>query len=100
VFSGPDGKFHVYFFDVGQGDSALIVTPEGKQILVDGGPGYRSATAALSERLPRGDRSLDMVVLTHLGSDHSRGLLEVLDRYNVGSVLLGLEDTKGVMYPQ
>ena len=100
VFSGPDGKLHVYFFDVGQGGSVLIVTPGGKQILVDGGPGYRSATASLSERLPRGDLSLDMVVLTHLDSDHSRGLLEVLDRYRVGSVLFGPQDVKGAMYPQ
>ena len=38
VLNGPDGKLHVYFFDVGQGDSALIVTPAGRQVLVDGGP--------------------------------------------------------------
>ena len=41
-----------------------------------------------------------MVVLTHLDSDHSRGLLEVLDRYRVGSVLFGPQDVKGAMYPQ
>lgn len=100
IFGGPDGKLHVYFFDVGQGDSALIVTPSGKQILVDGGPGFQSATAALAGRLPRGDRSLDMVVLTHLDSDHSRGLLEVLDRYSVASVLFGPENPQSAMYPQ
>lgn len=100
VFAGPDGKLHVYFFDVGQGDSALIVTPEGKQVLVDGGPGTGSATAALSGPLPSGDRSIDMVVLTHLDSDHSRGLLEVLDRYRVASVLFGQEDTQSAMYPR
>ena len=37
VFQGPDGKLHVYFPDVEQGDSILIVTPGGKQVLVDGG---------------------------------------------------------------
>ena len=36
VFSGQDDKLHIYFFDVDQGDSALIVTPGGKQVLVDG----------------------------------------------------------------
>jgi competence protein ComEC len=71
VGSGGDGDLHVYSFDVGQGDSALIVTPEGRQVLVDGGPGADSAVKALSETMPSGDRSLDLVVLTHLDSDHT-----------------------------
>jgi len=43
---------------------------------------------------------LGMVDLTHLDSDQSRGLLEVLDRYRVGSVFFGPEDVKDAMYPQ
>ena len=100
VFSGPDGKLHVYFFDVGQGDSALTVTPSGRQVLVDGGPETDSATRSLPGPLSAGDRSLDMVVLTHMDADHSRGLLEVLERYRVGSVLVGLEQPNSVLYPQ
>ncbi len=99
VFSGPDGKLHVYFFDVGQGDSALIVTPQGKQVLVDGGPGAESGVRAISGPMSRGDRSLEVVALTHLDADHSRGLLEVLDRYRVGSVMVGLEDPESALYP-
>jgi competence protein ComEC len=91
VFSGPDGKLHLYFFDVGQGDSALIVTPGGRQVLVDGGPEAESATRSLAGPLPLGDRSLDMVVLTHLDADHSQGLLKVLDRYQVAVVVVGAE---------
>ena len=100
VFSGPSGKLHVYFFDVGQGDSALIVTPSGKQVLVDGGPASQSATAALAQTLSRGDRSLDMVVLTHLDADHSRGLIDVLDRYQVASVLVSMEHPESSLYHQ
>ena len=100
IFSGPDGKLHVYFFDVGQGDSALIVTPTGKQVLVDGGPGAESAIRALVGPMSAGDNSLDIVVLTHLDADHSRGLLEVLDRYQVASVLVGLENPDAALYPQ
>ena len=99
IFSGPDGNLHVYFFDVGQGDSALIVAPSGKQVLIDGGPATNSATSALAESLPRGDRSLDMVVLTHLDADHSRGLLNVMDRYRVASVVVGFENPDNAMYP-
>ncbi len=100
VGSGGDGDLHVYFFDVGQGDSALIVTPEGRQILVDGGPKADSAIRALSETMPNGDRSLDLVVLTHLDADHSRGLLDVLDTYDVGAVLSGAGSSDAAMYAQ
>ena len=64
------------------------------------GPDAESATRALAATLPRGDRSLDMVVLTHLDTDHSRGLLRVLDHYIVGSVLVGFEDAESSIYPQ
>ena len=99
VFKGPDGKLHVYFFDVGQGDSILIVTPGGKQVLVDGGPNLTSATRALAGPMSPTDRSLDVVIMTHLDGDHSRGLLEVLDRYDVATVLVG-DNPRGSGLPQ
>ena len=99
VLNGPDGKLHVYFFDVGQGDSALVVTPSGRQVLVDGGPEIESAIRALAGPMPAGDRSLDLVLLTHLDADHSRGLLEVLDRYRVAAVLVGVSDPDSALYP-
>ena len=33
----PDGRLHVDFLDVGQGDSALITMPTGETLLIDGG---------------------------------------------------------------
>jgi len=100
VGSSGDGNLHVYFFDVGQGDSALIVTPEGRQVLVDGGPDLDNATQALIGAMPARDRSLDLVVMTHLDADHSRGLLQVLDRYQVGAVLSGVDSTSSAMSAQ
>ena len=100
VGSGGDGDLHVYFFDVGQGDSALIVTPGGRQVLVDGGPKSDSAMQALDDAMPNGDRSLDLVVMTHLDSDHSRGLLDVLDSYQVGAVISGAGSTDSAMFAQ
>lgn len=74
----PDGKLHVYFFDVGQGDSALIVSPEGRTVLVDAGPA--SATEHLLNRLPELLASrLDLVVLTHPAAEHY-GSLEALQK--------------------
>jgi competence protein ComEC len=100
ALSVPDGKLHVYFFDVGQGDSILIVTPQGRQILVDGGPQAASATRALPGPLSPWDRSLDLVALSHLDADHSRGLVEVLRRYRVGAVLEGVSDPTAALYPE
>ena len=87
VAGGPDGYLHVHFLDIGQGDSILVVTPSGRQALIDGGPDGDIVSRALADTLPGGDRSLDLVVMTHLDSDHSGGLLDVLDRFAVGVVL-------------
>jgi competence protein ComEC len=84
----PDGRLHVAFLDVGQGDAVFITTPSGRQILIDGGP---SATATLGEmgrHMPFWDRSLDVVVNTHPEADHLTGLPEVLERYRVDQIIL------------
>ena len=92
---GPDGLLHVHFLDVGQGDSILVVTPSGRQALIDGGPDGDVVSQAVADALPGGDRSLDLVVMTHLDSDHSGGLLEVLDRFSVGAVVSGTRTDLG-----
>ena len=33
----PKNSMQLYFIDVGQGDSCLIITPNNKKILIDGG---------------------------------------------------------------
>ena len=97
---GPDGQLHLHFLDVGQGDSTLIVTPSGRQMLIDGGPDGDVVSQRLAEVLPGGDRSLDVVLLTHLDSDHSHGLLAVLDRFAVGAVLTGPHTVDSPVRPE
>lgn len=84
VLQLPDRKLHVAFLDVGQGDAILITTPQGQQILIDGGPSPTALTTALGHKMPFWDRSLDLVVMTHPDGDHISGLVEVLKRYHVG----------------
>ena len=98
VVTGHDGRLHVYFLDVGQGDSVLIVTPEGRQVLVDGGPGPLGAARAVGSKTSLWDRDLDMVVLTHPDEDHFRGLVEVLERYAVDFVLQGSGVSENPLY--
>ena len=83
----PDGKLHVTFLDVGQGDAILIQTPNGQDILVDGGPDPQEINLELGKKLPFWDKTIDLVVCTQPQADHLTGLVEVLQRYEVKGVL-------------
>ena len=76
------GKLRLIFCDVGQGDGILLISPAGKQIVVDGGPGNKMVDC-LGQKMPFWDRTIEMVVLTHPQKDHLEGLLSVLARYKV-----------------
>ncbi|QSQ18522.1 ComEC/Rec2 family competence protein [Myxococcus landrumensis] len=67
----------VHFFDVGQGDAALVISPTGKTVLIDGGPpeARERLTARLKE-LVKGP--LDLVILTHPHLDHLGGLVSAV----------------------
>jgi competence protein ComEC len=99
------GTGYIEFIDVGQGDSALITTPSGKHLLVDGGGtvSFRKAKDAWRERrepfevgaktvVPllkkRGIHRLDAVILSHGDQDHIGGLQAVLDSFPVEAVLI------------
>ncbi len=77
----------VHFFDVGQGDAEFFQTPGGKQVLIDGGP-RKEVVRRLNQVMPFWDRSIDLVILTHPQLDHLSGLIPVLERYQVGSIML------------
>lgn len=76
----------VDFLNVGQGDSAFIETPQGHQIIIDGGPNS-DVLAKLAFLMPFFDKDLDMVILTHPEKDHMQGLLEVLKNYKADVIL-------------
>lgn len=84
-----DGKLHIIFCDVGQGDGIFIRTPKGMDILVDGGPDD-SILSCLSKHMPFWDRTIELMFLTHPHLDHFLGLISVLERYNV--LLFGTEE--------
>ena len=81
----PDG---VRFFDVGQGDAALVSSGR-TQLLIDGGPD-RAVLASLGRAMPPLDRRIEFVVLTHPHTDHYRGLIEVVKRYRVDTLIVGV----------
>ncbi|MEK3935753.1 MBL fold metallo-hydrolase [Sporosarcina sp. FSL W7-1349] len=75
-------ELKVHFIDVGQGDAIFIQSPNGKNMLVDGGP--KSAGKHVVDFLKaKGVKKLDYVVATHPDADHIGGLIEVLNTFNV-----------------
>ena len=83
----PDGKLHLRFLDVGQGDSALLVTPSGKTIVIDGGPDW-STLEDFGIYLPFFRRRIDLLVLSHPNLDHLLSFPEILKRYDVGAIAM------------
>jgi beta-lactamase superfamily II metal-dependent hydrolase len=78
----------IYFFQVGQGDSELIISPTGKTILIDGG--LPPAGKILKARLPQLVKGpLDLVILTHPHNDHLGGLKEAMQ--SVGGAKLFMD---------
>lgn len=102
-----DGKLHVDFLDVGQGDAALLTAPDGTTLLVDGGGRPRldlsaAGNAELFERdTPsigeavvseylwwRGLDTVDYLLATHADADHIDGLADVARNFEVRAALV------------
>lgn len=92
IFSLGDDLLHVYYLDVGQGDGILIRTPANEYIVIDGGPNDAILTE-ISRIMPFYERTIDVMILTHPHADHIDGLIEILERYKVNSVVI-----TGVLY--
>lgn len=71
-------KLHVDFLDVGHGDAALITSPTGKTVLIDGGL-EEASPGIVSFLRARNACPLDMILLTHRHADHLGGLVRVIE---------------------
>lgn len=70
MIANPDGNLHVYMLNVGQGDTSIIVSPQGKVIVID---------ATQPDKLIRLlddlglDGNVEHLIITHPHDDHFRG---------------------------
>jgi competence protein ComEC len=105
----PDGKLHVQFLDVGQGDSALLTMPDGTTMLIDGGgrpnvdwardgendeEPFQRDTRTIGERVvseflwSKGLDRVDYVLATHADADHIDGLNDVVRNFKVRGAIV------------
>ena len=81
-------QLRIDFLSVGQGDAALVTSPAGKTVLIDGGP--REAGPKLTALLrERKTTAIDLVLLTHPHEDHLGGLTAVVRAFEVRMFMAG-----------
>lgn len=77
-----DDVLEVHFFDVGQGDSAVMVTPNGRVVLLDAGPSGR-ADGLVADLRALGIERINLAIMSHAHADHIGGYPTILDHFEV-----------------
>ena len=97
----PKDWMEVMFFDVGQGDAALIKCPTGKYIIIDGGNNTEYFNAAERHIVPylkrSGIKKIDDVFLSHADTDHIAGAVA---RTGGGAVIARIEASAARTFAQ
>lgn len=86
-------RLEFFFFNVGQGDSEMIVMPGNVKLLIDGGPDNGKATGQLDNIMPFNDRYIDLAMISHAELDHFGGLLDIVERYQIGAFIYNGSDS-------
>ena len=91
-----DGRLHVTFIDVGQGDATFVRFPRGSTLLVDAGGLSFSSSFDIGDRVvapvvrDRGFRRIDYFALTHGDPDHIGGAAAVIAEFRPREVWEGI----------
>lgn len=91
-----NGILNIHFIDVGQGDSTLIVTPNNKKILIDGGEANQDTLSKYL--LNRRIKQIDYLIISHFDSDHSGGCIQLFDKIIVKNIIIGKQFEKSEDY--
>jgi competence protein ComEC len=87
VLARPDGHLHVTVLSVGSADALLVQTPDGRRLLIDGGPSTTRLAEALGRRLPLLDRHLDAWIVAAPSQENLAALPDLVERYPPAQVL-------------
>jgi len=97
-------EFTITMIDVGQGDSTCIQTKRGTTILIDGGGEKEGSDFKVGDRitvpylLHQKIYTIEYMLVSHFDSDHSAGLLSVLENCHVKTVIVGEQAEESYQY--
>ncbi|HWI55094.1 MAG TPA: DNA internalization-related competence protein ComEC/Rec2, partial [Desulfobacteria bacterium] len=104
IFMASGENLEVTFLDIGQGDAAIIRSPEGKIMMIDTGgnedinSSFKPGEKILVPYLRRqGIHSIDLMLLTHPHADHIQGAESVLKYMSVDMLAV---NTQFSQYPE
>lgn len=81
----------IYFLNVGQGDSTLIKTKDGKYILIDTGKDYMAFEES-SKYFIKGNNRIELLIITHFDKDHIGALNHYIKNYSINAYALNIND--------
>lgn len=88
--------YQIVFFDVGQGDAAMIRTPSGRTVLIDCGTDF-SADELVASLYAEQIEEIDCMILTHAHEDHIGGAYALITHFDVKKILMGGYALEGVV---
>lgn len=95
-YNSSEKLLQIHFIDVGQGDSALIITPTGKSVMIDTG-GVLNSDFDIGSRVDipylkhYGITKLDYLILSHADIDHAGGASSILQKIPVNHLIIASE---------
>jgi competence protein ComEC len=103
------GTLELTAIDVGQGDSLLVVFPEGRRMVIDGGGVLQFGRRQRKPNLDTGEdvvspylwsrdiRRIDVLVATHAHEDHSGGIAALLENFRPRELWVGANPAPAVV---
>ena len=88
-----DSNYSVYYLDVGQGDSALLVSPYKEEvIMIDTGGTYKDdyhvSKNTMTFLKSLGINKIDLLIISHGDADHAKETLYLLDNFKINNIML------------
>ena len=87
VATTGDGQLHITFLEAGSADAILIQTPEGRNLLINGGESVSNLSDELGRRLPYFSRKLDWLIIASTQNEQLAALPRVVERYPADNIL-------------